>query len=86
MRALGAKHWPYRSSTSNESLSGGTDLHGALRTFFPALTNAQLATYDQVYAPQNFASDAQRFTVATGESELICAVRALRSVYCRKED
>ncbi|TFY65960.1 hypothetical protein EVG20_g5126 [Dentipellis fragilis] len=63
-------------STSNETLSGGTDIRSALQAFFPSLSNSSLSQYLEIYPASDFDNDDQRFEVATGESELICA-RAL---------
>ncbi|KAI0327528.1 alpha/beta-hydrolase [Cubamyces sp. BRFM 1775] len=62
-------------ATSNETLSRGPDISSALHKFFPGLTSNDLAEYLEHYPAADFESDNQRFTVATGESELICSVR-----------
>ncbi|TFY56348.1 hypothetical protein EVG20_g8956 [Dentipellis fragilis] len=59
-------------STSNETLSEGTDINSALQAFFPSLSNSSLSQYLEVYPASDFDNDDQRFQVATGESELIC--------------
>lgn len=61
-------------STSNETLSStSVDITVALKAYFPALDNATLEQYPDVYPRSDYDSDVQRRQVATGESELICA-------------
>ncbi|TFY70510.1 hypothetical protein EVG20_g2486 [Dentipellis fragilis] len=67
-------------STSNETLSEGTDIRSALQAFFPSLSNFSLSQYLEAYPASDFDNDDQRFQVATGESELICGVR-VSSIY-----
>jgi hypothetical protein len=65
-------------ATSNETLAGGADLDDALKSFFPALTNATLAAYDNVQYPlSKFDNVSQQIRVGTGESTVRCAVRAI---------
>lgn len=64
-----------RSATSNETLSGGTNITAALKSYFPGLTDADLTEYLQEYPASEFDSDSQRFTVATGDSDVRCGVR-----------
>ncbi|EKM56690.1 uncharacterized protein PHACADRAFT_27481 [Phanerochaete carnosa HHB-10118-sp] len=65
-------------ATSNESLSlGATSLNSGLQTFFPALTQADLAEFNQVYAVSNFDNSSQQIRVGTGESELRCAAEII---------
>ncbi|RDX42859.1 alpha/beta-hydrolase [Lentinus brumalis] len=59
-------------STSNETLSGGSNITEALKDYFPQLTQTDLEQYLKVYPASDFDSDAQRFQVATGESDVIC--------------
>ncbi|KAI0718594.1 alpha/beta-hydrolase [Cerioporus squamosus] len=59
-------------STSNETLSDGTNITEALKDYFPQLTQTDLEQYLKVYPASDFDSDAQRFQVATGESDVIC--------------
>lgn len=61
-------------STSNETLSGGTNITLALKQYFPQLDDADLSEFLQVYPEQDFDSAAQRFQVATGEPDVICGV------------
>ena len=64
---------PLSSSTSNETLSFGiVDIAGALQEYFPQLTGTDLEDYLDVYPSSDFDSEAQRFQVATGESDVIC--------------
>ncbi|KAI0704001.1 alpha/beta-hydrolase [Earliella scabrosa] len=60
-------------ATSNETLSGGTDVAAALKAFYPQLTAADIADFVQIYPLSDFVSEEQRLQVATGESEFICA-------------
>ena len=46
-----------------------------LKVFFPALSEASLAEFNTVYALENFDNSSHQALVATGESELKCAVR-----------
>ncbi|KAI0327529.1 alpha/beta-hydrolase [Cubamyces sp. BRFM 1775] len=71
-------------STSNETLSGGSNITSALKTFFPGLTSQDLEEYLEHYPSSEFDSDSQRFTVATGESELICARAIIGTSAARK--
>ncbi|KAI0767254.1 alpha/beta-hydrolase [Fomes fomentarius] len=59
-------------STSNETLSGGSDIAAALKSYFPGLTQTDLEEYLKVYPSSDFDSEAQHFQVATGESDVIC--------------
>ncbi|KAJ7099280.1 Alpha/Beta hydrolase protein [Mycena belliarum] len=60
-------------STSNETLSGGTDISAALIAFFPSLANGSVSDLVAEYPTSDFASPALQFQAATGESELLCA-------------
>ncbi|KAI0372396.1 alpha/beta-hydrolase [Pilatotrama ljubarskyi] len=71
-------------STSNETLSGGTNITSALHAFFPGLTSKDLAEYLEHYPASEFDSDEQRFMVTTGESELICARAIIGLAAARK--
>ena len=73
------------SATSNETLSSGDDLDSALQAYFPGLTQADLSEYNDVYAVSNFDNSSQQFRVATGESDVRCAVRCLTFEYLRVE-
>ncbi|KAI0664141.1 alpha/beta-hydrolase [Cubamyces menziesii] len=70
-------------ATSNETLSKGPDISTALHKFFPGLTSDDLADYLERYPSTDFESDNQRFTVATGESELICSREIIGSTAAR---
>lgn len=72
-------------ATSNETLSGGSDLDTPLKAFFPALAQADLAEYNQVYALSKFDNASQQIRVATGESELRCAVEIMAGAYASRE-
>ncbi|KAL7284647.1 hypothetical protein ACG7TL_001944 [Trametes sanguinea] len=71
-------------STSNETLSFNGNITSALKTFFPGLTSEDLAEYLEHYPESEFDSAAQRFMVATGESELICARAIIGQAAARK--
>ena len=63
------------SSTSNETVTGGTpNITTALKDFFPELTQQDLAEYSEVYPESDYDSVSQWQQVATGEPELICGV------------
>ena len=64
-------------ATSNETLSGGTNLTAPLKTFFPDLTATDLAQFEQQYPISAFDNVSQQIRVGTGESELRCAVSIL---------
>lgn len=67
-------------STSNETLSYGVNITASLKTFFPRLTSEDLQEYLLHYPSSDFESEQQRYAVATGESELLCAVSVGHSV------
>ncbi|PIL29185.1 hypothetical protein GSI_09234 [Ganoderma sinense ZZ0214-1] len=60
-------------STSNETLSGGSNITQALKAYFPGLTQTDLDQYLEVYPSSDFSNETQRFAVATGESDVRCA-------------
>ncbi|RPD61550.1 alpha/beta-hydrolase [Lentinus tigrinus ALCF2SS1-7] len=71
-------------STSNETLSGGSNITEALKAYFPELTQTDLEQYLKVYPASDFDSDAQRFQVATGESDVICGRHIIGLAAARK--
>lgn len=66
------------STTSNETLSGGTNISVALKEYFPALTEKDIQEFVALYPLSDYDSPSQRFQVATGEPELICGVSFVR--------
>lgn len=62
------------SSTSNETLSEGTNISVALKEFFPALTKTDIQEFVALYPLSDYDSPSQQFQVATGEPEVICGV------------
>ncbi|KAI0768170.1 alpha/beta-hydrolase [Trametes elegans] len=60
-------------ATSNETVSGGTNITAALKSFFPGLTSEDLEEYLQHYPSSEFECEQQRLADITGESELRCA-------------
>ena len=72
------------SSTSNETLSDGSNITEALKEYFPELTQADLEQFLEVYPASDFDSDAQRFQVATGEPDVICARHIIGLAAARK--
>lgn len=62
------------SATSNETLSFSGNISSSLKTFFPSLNSSDLEGFLLAYPSDQFSSEDQRLQVATGESELICAV------------
>ncbi|KAF8193430.1 alpha/beta-hydrolase [Pholiota molesta] len=60
-------------ATSNETLSGGTDIAAALQSFFPALTNASINALIAKYPLSEFGTSDLQFQTLTGDSELRCA-------------
>ncbi|CDO68585.1 hypothetical protein BN946_scf184996.g16 [Trametes cinnabarina] len=71
-------------STSNETLSSANNITSALKSFFPGLTTEDLQEYLEHYPESAFDSPTQRFIVATGESELICARAIIGQAAARK--
>ncbi|KAI0364239.1 alpha/beta-hydrolase [Pilatotrama ljubarskyi] len=72
-------------STSNETISSGTNITAALKGAFPGLTSKDLEEFLENYPPSEFDSEEQRFRVATGESELICAREIIGLAVARKK-
>lgn len=72
--------WCSCRSTSNETLSPGTDLIPQLKAYFPALTDADLEEYLRLYPQSDFVSASQQARDGTGESELRCAVSSCHMV------
>ncbi|KAI9460673.1 Alpha/Beta hydrolase protein [Boletus coccyginus] len=64
-------------STSNETLSGGTNISVALKEYFPALTEKDIQEFVALYPLSDYDSPSQQFQVATGEPELICGREAM---------
>ncbi|KAI0826129.1 alpha/beta-hydrolase [Irpex lacteus] len=64
-------------ATSNETLSGGTNLTAALKATFPGLTTTDLTQFAQHYPLSDFDSVEQQVRVGTGESQLRCATEIL---------
>ncbi|KAH7910915.1 Alpha/Beta hydrolase protein [Hygrophoropsis aurantiaca] len=64
-------------STSNETLSGGTNISLALKEYFPALTQTDIDEFVAEYPLSLFDSPSQQFQVATGEPDVICGREAM---------
>ncbi|KAG6380169.1 Alpha/Beta hydrolase protein [Boletus reticuloceps] len=64
-------------STSNETLSGGTDISVALKEFFPTLTETDVQEFVALYPLSDYDSPSQQFQVATGEPDVICGREAM---------
>ncbi|KDR78646.1 hypothetical protein GALMADRAFT_64536 [Galerina marginata CBS 339.88] len=61
-------------ATTNETLSGGSDIPTALKSFFPSLPDADVNALLQAYPLSDFASlSALQFQTVTGDSQLRCA-------------
>ncbi|KAG0697689.1 Alpha/Beta hydrolase protein [Suillus ampliporus] len=76
-------------SASNDTLSFDLVHHNisnALKTYFPLLTDTDIQQFLWIYRETDFVSATQRFWVATGESELICAVQAMGGPSSRYSD
>ncbi|KAJ7719018.1 Alpha/Beta hydrolase protein [Mycena maculata] len=72
-------------STTNETLSGGTDIAAALESFFPSMTNATADAFMAEYPFSEFAgSAALQFQVSTGEPELMCARHIIASAASKR--
>ena len=67
------------SSTSNETLSGGTNISVALQEYFPALTETDIQEFVALYPLNDYDSPSQQFQVATGEPDVICGVSLIGS-------
>ncbi|KAH7928332.1 alpha/beta-hydrolase [Leucogyrophana mollusca] len=64
-------------STSNETLSGGTNISLALKEYFPSLTETDINEFLAEYPLSLFDSVSQQFQVATGEPDVICGREAM---------
>ncbi|KAJ7108820.1 Alpha/Beta hydrolase protein [Mycena epipterygia] len=71
-------------STTNETLSGGTDIGAAIISFFPGYTNASIDAFLAEYPLSEFASPALQFQAATGEPELLCARHIIASAASKR--
>ncbi|KZT22314.1 alpha/beta-hydrolase [Neolentinus lepideus HHB14362 ss-1] len=60
-------------ATSNETLSGGSDILTALTTYFPSLTEYDLEGYTVIYPASQYPSSNEQFRDTTGESDVRCA-------------
>ncbi|KDR78647.1 hypothetical protein GALMADRAFT_223905 [Galerina marginata CBS 339.88] len=61
-------------ATTNETLSGGSDVSASLKSFFPSMSDADVNALVQAYPLADFASSpALQFQTITGDSELRCA-------------
>ncbi|KAJ7590223.1 Alpha/Beta hydrolase protein [Mycena floridula] len=70
-------------ATSNETVTGGTDIASALKTTYPALTDDDIAGFLQTYPASDFSSASQQFQVCTGEAGLICARNILAPIFAK---
>ncbi|KAJ2934669.1 hypothetical protein H1R20_g2397, partial [Candolleomyces eurysporus] len=68
-------------ATTNETLSGGTDVGVALRRFFPSITEEDITELEQAYPIQSFSSGSLRFQTVTGDSQLKCANTILGTAF-----
>ncbi|KAF8556605.1 alpha/beta-hydrolase [Imleria badia] len=64
-------------STSNETLSTGTNIPVALKEYFPALTETDIQEFVALYPLSDYDSPSQQFQVATGEPGVICGREAM---------
>ncbi|CAL1709691.1 unnamed protein product [Somion occarium] len=69
-------------ATSNETLSSGT-ISSALKSFFPALSDNDLAEFAQEYPLSAFSSSDEQLRAATGESELRCAREIMAGAFSK---
>ena len=60
------------SSTSNETLTRGSNLTSALSVFFPSLNSTDLQEFVEVYPETDFTSKEQWTLVSTGEPTVVC--------------
>lgn len=75
-------HWSDFRSTSNETVAQGGNITASLKSFFPKLNRADLKEFLKAYPEDEFTGEDQRFQVATGEPELICAVSFKLFIMC----
>ncbi|KAL0571847.1 hypothetical protein V5O48_010115 [Marasmius crinis-equi] len=68
-------------ATSNETVSGGTNLTTALQGAFPGLSDDDVQDILVVAPVSDFTDETQRFQVVTGESLLRCAREILGGAY-----
>ncbi|KAI0088264.1 Alpha/Beta hydrolase protein [Irpex rosettiformis] len=71
-------------ATSNETLSGGTNLTAALKASFPGLTNDDLQEFAEHYPLSDFDSIEQQVEVGAGESQLRCAAEILGGAFSKQ--
>ena len=73
----------YDSSTSNETLAGGSNLTSALSVFFPSLNSTDLQEFVEVYPESDFSSEEQWTLVSTGEPTVVCGRNDLGAAYSK---
>ncbi|CAL1710102.1 unnamed protein product [Somion occarium] len=74
-------------ATSNETLSDeGSSISAALKTFFPALTDSDIAELEQRHPASDCTTFDQQFRAATGESELLCAREIMGGAFAKETD
>ncbi|KAF7289183.1 Aldolase-II domain-containing protein [Mycena indigotica] len=72
-------------ATTNETLSGGSSIPDALKSFFPSMSNDDANKLVAAYPVSQFAdSTALQFQAATGESELKCARHVIASAVSQR--
>ncbi|KAF9522501.1 alpha/beta-hydrolase [Crepidotus variabilis] len=60
-------------ATSNETLSGGTDITIDLKKYFPSISDEDINALLLAYPQSSFVSSGERHDALTGDSELRCA-------------
>ncbi|KAK1221369.1 hypothetical protein PQX77_015820 [Marasmius sp. AFHP31] len=68
-------------ATSNETVSGGTNITQALQSAYPGLSSSDVQDILAVAPISDFESEEQRFQVVTGENLLICAREILGGAF-----
>ncbi|EIW79897.1 alpha beta-hydrolase, partial [Coniophora puteana RWD-64-598 SS2] len=72
-------------ATSNETLSSGTDIPSALKSFFPAITDADVGAIVAAYPADDFTGAEQVMQFATGDAELRCGREVMSGAAAKSE-
>ncbi|KAK7461801.1 hypothetical protein VKT23_008233 [Stygiomarasmius scandens] len=70
-------------ATSNETLTGGTDLGAVMKALYPQLDDQDIAEFEEAYPLSDFTSASDQVGTATGESLLRCARESLGSLFTK---
>ncbi|KAF9550176.1 alpha/beta-hydrolase [Agrocybe pediades] len=72
-------------ATTNETLSGGTDIGAALKSFFPSITDQDVSALVAAYPLQEFGTADLQFQTVTGDAELRCARSLMGTAFGKKQ-